>query len=290
MEISIAEYNVVIGICAGVVAILPFIEEFWPKTKSYKRKNLWKGSILFIAIGIGVWGTVAKDKKNELDTNKNGLNESNENLKNAYKVIDSIRGYVEKSKNILKENIDNLHALNGTIRDNIDRLLYITKKMNNTDEEQSDMAQESGELDFNFDTPISSDADITFKIGSNELKGGSIKGLNNTFITPSLKDGKFILNCKLYDSYNHLLLEIDSNDWWINPNSKEKLNWDDKGLELIDNKDKVIFSLDIQKNKTIVLHSILFSATDDYDKNGNEKFKKLFVYTGRHWIHKRAPI
>lgn|GEM_PF-5142392 len=75
-----------------------------------------------------MWGTVAKDKKNELDTTINELNKSKENLKNAYKVIDSIRGYVEKSKDILKENIDTLHALNGTIRDIIDRTLYTSNR------------------------------------------------------------------------------------------------------------------------------------------------------------------
>ena len=85
---------------------------------------------------------------------------------------------------------------------------------------------------------------------------------------------------------------------------KYKLNYDNKGFEVIDEKDNILFSIDIRKNNTIKIqgwyptspnsirvigdkYMVVLVYGSMYD-NLNGYFKQLFQYTGKNWLHKRV--
>ena len=78
-------------------------------------------------------------------------------------------------------------------------------------------------------------------------------------------------------------------------------------LEIIDDKNNVIFSLDVLKDNVIKIQGIMIwkhqhgitivgdkemleggNFDNQYHDSFNTKFKRLFVYTGMNWLHKRV--
>jgi hypothetical protein len=114
---TIPEYNIVIGICAAAIAVLAFDDEL-SKKKWLSIFKKYKLLIFIVATCVGVWASVKKDSTTD-------LNNSKENTKTAYKIIDSLRQYIDTVKISLNEE----SKKNKQLGDTLERLVINTNEL-----------------------------------------------------------------------------------------------------------------------------------------------------------------
>lgn len=148
--------------------------------------------------------------------------------------------------------------------------------------------------------------------------------INFLYIRLDVKTMTTLFNKEIYDIDRNLIAEIENNRWRINKNFIGKFNYDEKGVEIIDNQGKIVFSLDIIDSVSIRIQGIFIdrnfnkgiliaghlsneifpiktpeSMAEILDKKKlsyenafkeaveRVQFKQLFQYTGNNWLHKR---
>lgn len=154
--------------------------------------------------------------------------------------------------------------------------------------------------------------------------GLSQDNINFLYIRLDVKTMTTLFNKEIYDLDGNLIAEIENNRWRINRNFIGKFNYDEEGVEIIDNQGKIVFSLNIVDSVSIRVQGIFI---DRYFHRGvliagylkNEffpiktpeniaeilkkknlsyenalkeaiervEFRQLFEYTGNDWLHKR---
>jgi hypothetical protein len=182
-----------------------------------------------------------------------------------------------------------------------------------------------GKLDLEFDTPLKDKDSVTviFGISStnyvwewNKNKFIEIGGMAGfDVVNLKIKNSKVVLSVVANDYVGNWLAEIDQNYWRRNQSQISKFNYDSKGFEIINNKNKVCFSVDILPDNTIKIQGvfsflnkgIILVAHDDaletftigtggniqqnifeqIDAASKVYIKPLFSYSGEHWIGKR---
>ncbi|MEQ9442700.1 MAG: hypothetical protein RIG62_26905 [Cyclobacteriaceae bacterium] len=77
-----------------------------------------------------------------------------------------------------------------------------------------------------------------------------------------IKDGKLLIDIDLYGMYGTLIAQMRSNEWQLNRNNYFDKNFDDKGLEVTDNRGTVVLQLYIVNDVAVI--SGLFYDPDGY--------------------------
>ncbi len=125
-------------------------------------------------------------------------------------------------------------------------------------------------------------------------------GLNTLFF--QIKNNTLLVTMTIYDAQKNLIAEVDSNKWRINKNLVSKFNFDEKGLEIFDNKGRIALSIDILFNNTIQIQGLiendvqvlyltengaLFTTPNENEGIVNflkrDPYRQLFKYTGKKW-------
>lgn len=163
-----------------------------------------------------------------------------------------------------------------------------------------------GTLVFNFKKPVNSIKDITFSMATGTLlspvQGSRMNQGTFPFEIGELHN-KVFLNAEVIDQNNNHIVSIENNNWIVNPHVINRLNYDNNGFEVIDDMSNVLFSIDIFPDNRIKFQGFIFfkdivlvigdkeiTFVDNVKnfKEATKYFKRLFVYTGTNWLHKRA--
>ncbi len=173
----------------------------------------------------------------------------------------------------------------------------------------------TGNFDFTFDTPLSDNDEIFFPLGGiiQILTVSQLKKDIDFHQPFSFKiiNQKLVMSCTIYDLEGKWVAEVENNKWRINKNNTGKFNYDNKGFEVFDNKGRIVMSLDIRKNKNIILQGVYVSPNDPQvtimtpstslllrstnpstdqkilTQIKNARFEQLFNYTGAFWHSSR---
>ncbi|MEJ7827700.1 MAG: hypothetical protein WKF91_05885, partial [Segetibacter sp.] len=171
----------------------------------------------------------------------------------------------------------------------------------------------TGEINLITDEQLLPEDMVTFVLGGtnfgNPVKAwnaGASFGLVGGYepIKFKIKNNTIVISLECYDKDGYYIGEIDENKWRRNPNYTSKFNYDKKGVEIIDNRNQVAFSIDIldshrlllqgvigvkQKNSVIIIGMNLMdvkpfgypSLQEIINKAG---IKQLFEYTGKNYL------
>lgn len=197
--------------------------------------------------------------------------------------------------------------------------------------EEAEMNAQTGRLEMSFNREVSNQDRVMVTFGNNtgwntvqEIKNGAKPFLVEDTDPLSIRfDNKnnLIFDLKVFDLDGNLVAEIVDNYWRPNKNFVGKFNYDDKGFEVIDNKDNIAISVDITGSNKITIqgmfvikeakaiwihgmggttnfpmknHSITsyYIGNKDYNIALDEaikkvKMKRIFKYTGDKWLHIR---
>lgn len=108
------------------------------------------------------------------------------------------------------------------------------------------------------------------------------------------------LNGRIEDIEGKIIMELEDNKWRVNKKFLGKFNFDKKGLEIIDDFGRIIFSIDLSNERTIKIRGIALINENSFcivsdngcllSKTGNLKTKlnlnptkKIFKYLGNKW-------
>lgn len=238
------------------------------------------------------------------------------NLTSEVKKLSEINNSIaSKTDNIVAENkllTEQNIELTNKAKILIEKVGALTEKshvlLNKLDVKTDDEFAISGEFNLLLDKEQS---DITLHYGSNEIinpKESFIFGLNINGMSVSanyapiyflIANDVLYITTKLYDEEANLIVEIENNKWRLNKNFVSKFNFDDKGVEIFDNKGRVFFSVNILPQNTIEIQAILASGKtlDLVTPNGffggingdgisilnTLNIQPLFEYTGNKW-------
>jgi hypothetical protein len=138
-------------------------------------------------------------------------------------------------------------------------------------------------------------------------------------ISIKLANGKIVLSMKFYNIDNEIVGEIVNSEWLLNTNFFKR-NYDDYAIEVIDNYDVVVMQIRLEDNKITIngiIHcsNLMFICNEDsmlqLDTNYKieemmkqrfgrslketyfdygRKIQRLFDYTGKDWLGKRAKF
>jgi len=98
--------NIIIGVCGLMLGILAFADEISRLNKwlNWIKSIIFKIIVVVLAVFFGTWATLTKEN-----------NSAEQSARSSYKIIDSIGTYVATTKKILRNQIDTLYLLNGSI-------------------------------------------------------------------------------------------------------------------------------------------------------------------------------
>lgn len=234
---------------------------------------------------------------------------------------------IEATKALAQE-IKQLQDINNGIVQNIEKLStasgYILKNIKTTTKEHSEENALSGQLDLGYSKPFSDNDLLQISFGGYTMgntfsqvkkwKPHLFAFADNRSVDPikfSVVDNKLVVTLKAFDIYGNWIVEIENNNWHRNPNYTGKFNYDNRGFEIVDNKDNISLNLDLLSNNKIKMQGyipvkevgLVLIAGTKYSTNlylarGEEaiiqeinkvEIRQLFEYTGKNWLHKRKP-
>lgn len=124
-----------------------------------------------------------------------------------------------------------------------------------------------------------------------------------------MKDGKFVFSLKLYNQYGNIIFDMEEGQWALKRSDVFSVNYDSKGVEIIDKQGNVILQIDLFENEfrisgtffaidhvslmTPKLLTRLFYNDMNFSSNLNHFYGMLnrkFVHYGENYLGKRLPI
>lgn len=116
---------------------------------------------------------------------------------------------------------------------------------------------------------------ITILIGSNKYEIDRLLLISDSALNPfkgSLisiplsiklsKEGNLLVNCTFRDLSGKIVAELTENEWEVNPNNFFKRNYDDHGLEVIDQEGIMKLQIDFINNETLKIGGIIRDIND----------------------------
>lgn len=208
---------------------------------------------------------------------------------------------------------DSIRYIVNSIKDLTDKNNKLSSLIRNEAEKSYLENSSRGTLVFNFQKPVKSIKDITFICANGTFESTPILSIKDEGKSPSqtnfipfkigIQNNKVYLDAEVIDqSFTHIV-SIEKNNWIVNPHIINRLNYDDNGFEVIDDMSNVLFSIDIFPDNKIKFQGFIYTSNiiivaGDKKvtlinniksfKDADKYFKKLFVYTGSNWLHKRA--
>ena len=152
---------------------------------------------------------------------------------------------------------------------------------------------------------VEEDLDLNGLLTMIPAQGFYLTDVNNNDLSLKLRGKTLIINVKIRDENGRELLSIDNNNWFRNPNLISKFNYDNKGLEIVDESGDIVFSIDIT-NDILIIQEVLknrqqnkicisgiygtqiIKLTDDYRPVIKRYIVPIFDYTGDSWLGQRV--
>lgn len=259
-------------------------------------------------------GTYFKGKKDgsQIDNIENVTQTTKELTIQVKTLVTENTNLIEKTNDLISD----VEELTKVSQENISIIKSLTSK---------EFAQTAiqGKLNLEFDKALKDKDSVTIIFGTsttnyvwewNKAKYISIGGFEP--ISLKIVNEKIVLSLVANDFGGNWLAEIDHNYWRRNQSQISKFNYDSKGFEIINNKNKVSFSIDILPDNVIKIqgifsylnNGIILVAQDDtthffrigtdgnmqqnilqqIDAASKISIKPIFSYTGDNWVGKRA--
>ena len=299
---------IIIFVCAALYAFVDYY-----KTK--KIKDLGFAILLFIGVIATFIQTLNDDEQSD---NIEALSRIDTSLSHHLDTLQLLNNKISTNTNELTAQIkhlsDSIKKLNDSIYGTVIGINNVSAKNLRVANEvqtitKNEIAENTLNGEFHFDKILTKKEIITIRAGNLGI-GSFSNPIGFMFDSVQIVDlniinSELMVNAKIFDRDMNLLVEIVNNKWRVNPHFKNKMNYDSKGFEIIDDKDAVVFSINIISETTIDLRGILFNGqnylilTDNYivrwDKKTFDNYKmslpkeikKIFVYTGKDWLGKR---
>jgi hypothetical protein len=273
--------------------------------KDFKIKLVTYSEIILALIitGFSLYKDYKSDQQHDRIERLDGLNNT---LERKINNLASINNSIARNSQSIELDNKKLAEKNSKLSDTLRLMLSDINKLSN---QQYDENSTRGTLVFKFNKQVKTYKDFYFQVGGNIREGApTIEFLGDPIpLIFAIRSDRLFISGQIIDYERNHLVEINNNEWLVNAHIKDKLNYDNKGFEVIDDRDNVIFSIDILKNNTIKIQGIflqrdtrLITIIGDKEilsagnignrehDSFNNKFRKLFVYTGRNWLHKRS--
>lgn len=293
--------------------------------------DIFTSPIFFLVLGIlALYGTYLKGKKDgrQIDMIEKFSKETNTLITH----IDTIQKLhvqlTDQINTIVREN----SILSRTANDLITQVQELTQASHKTLSSvegitSKEFAQNAiqGKLNLQFDTPLKDEDSVTMIFGPSTTnyvwewnKKGYLRIGKFDPINLKIINRRVVLSLVANDFFGNWLAEVDQNYWRRNQSQISKFNYDSKGFEIMNNKNKVCFSIDILPHNTIRIQGIFSFLNDgiilvahdnalDWFTIGSEGniqqnifnqieaaskiyIKPLFSYTGDNWIGKRSDM
>ena len=320
--------------------MINYLPKNWPSLTNYFYNN-WPAIVLFIA---GIFALLAtffsttqdSQQKNNIEQLGFKNKELSEEVKKLGTINNTISTRIEEITTANKKTVDENLLLSRQSRElisEVQKLTGETKTLVKLVNERTAYAAaenlQSGELH------------ITFEPTFQNIISGTIGGMTSTSTIENINKGnslfkiggkdplsmkfdhkKMLISMRVFDLEGHLIAEVENNYWRPNKNFTGKMNYDDKGFEVIDNMGNIAVSIDIVGNNQIIIQGIfpmqtektliiagkgselirLINTEDEAEKFGqtlksynlivkskieNVQMRQLFEYTGKNWLHKR---
>jgi len=290
--------------------------------------NILTSPIFFFLIAILVsYATYLKGKKDgsQMDSIEKNSTETNDRTTQINSLEKLNLQLVGQINSIVKENSNLSHTANDLITQ-VKELTQTSNKVlssvESTTSKQFVQNAIQGKLNLEFDAPLEDRDSVTIIFGGSTTnyvwewnKNGYIRIGNFDPINLKIQNRHVVLSLVANDFFENWLAEIDQNYWRRNQSQISKFNYDSKGFEIMNNKNKVCFSIDILPHNTIRIqgvfaflnNGIIFVAhenTLEYFTIGTKgnvqesifkqieaaskiQIKPLFSYSGDNWIGKR---
>lgn len=269
----------------------------------------------FLVLGILLLiGTYFKGKKDgsQIDNIENVSETTKELTTQVKTLVTENTTLIERTNDLISD----VRELTKVSQENISTIKALTSK---------EFAQNAiqGKLNLEFDHALKDEDSVTVIFGTSTTnyvwewnRTAYIKIDNFEPIRLKIVDKKIVLSLVANDFGGNWLAEIDQNYWRRNQSQISKFNYDSKGFEIMNNKNKVSFSINILPHNTIKIQGIfsyinngkIFVAHDDtlewftFGSQGNIQqnilqqidnaskiyIKPIFSYTGDSWLGKRA--
>jgi len=293
--------------------------------------DIFTSPIFFLVLAIlASYATYLKGKKDGAQIDK--IEKVSTETKVLTTHIDTIQKLhlqlTDQINTIVRENSILSHTANDLIT-HIQELIQASHKTLSSVETMTskEFAQNAiqGKLNLEFDMPLKDEDSVTVIFGESTTnlvsewnKNKYIQIGNFELINLKIINRRVVLSVVANDFLGNWLAEVDQNYWRRNQSQISKFNYDSKGFEIMNNKNKVCFSIDILSHNTIRIQGIfsflssriIFVAHDNklewfgIGSEGNIQqnildqidavskihIKPLFSYSGDNWIGKRSDM
>jgi len=301
-----------------ISGIITAIATYYDDTEGSKRIK-WPVVLIAVAGIVAVIGTfVSSNGDAAQKDNIENLGKENKELNTEIKQLEELDTKISKHNEQLGEENKVLTGQSRALIADVKKLTAKSQQLIRTINERTayEAAENlvSGELKIDFKPTFHND-EITVILG-NDTSTNSMKRLSNgtsrlfSFgsqdpITFNFAHNKINISSTIFDQEGNLIAEIDANSWRPNKNMICRFNYDNRGLEVIDNKRRIVFNIDI-KNDSLVIQGVFNDSEHKqvwiYGNNGmngldisrqreidnlRTSIRPLFVYTGKNWLHKR---
>lgn len=310
-----------IGLLTGIGIIVNYLilkndaEKNDLKVKQMAIVQLIIGAIL----GLAAYFTTVEDsnQKDRIETLGKLNNQLAAHIDTLSMLTDSIAKKIKANTDTTQTSVKRNISLSDSINDltkAVQLLVSISR-----DENREGFAKNtiSGEFDFRFNKMYNSDDILYMDYGTNisveKVSSPAFRAKEGELGEPFqlyAKGNRLMINAKIYDNYHNLLFEVKDNKWRANTHIYNKINFDSRGVEVIDDMDLVRLSIDIISDSLVKVRGIFADgptmvdvvsdagtstyllsdpkSVQDLIKSA-EKTIKLFSYTGNHWIGVRNP-
>lgn len=115
-----------------------------------------------------------------------------------------------------------------------------------------------------YKTIIPESNSVQFNLFGDTNQGLSLFGFKNFRpVIFTYKDKKVFVTAQIYDREGKIVCEIENNEWSTNSNNFYKRNYDSQAVEVIDQYNNVVLSVELQSENIIDLKGIFFSDRGD---------------------------
>ena len=216
---------------------------------------------LIIALGI-FFGTKAKDESMK-EENKQEMNKLRDTIVLKNKEIQDKQDEVTLLNKENQRLINELLSTTTSIRTLTTKVDEITSQTNTISNQINDEIREKGTFALSVDLAD----EYTFSIGSNfyiRTRKSMEKGTRLQVGFPfrlKIKNDSLFINTAINNKEGHLVLYIVDNKWGLDKSKTFSINFDEKGLEVMNNYGRIIFQLNLDNN-------IINVQAINYNQNG----------------------
>lgn len=224
-----------------------------------KKMNMLVIGIIVMLLGTGI-GTYIINKSGSYESAKT-IQDLKDTLSLKNEELQQKQISFEKKQdenNLLQEKIlefqKKLDSNTNSITEVTKAISEVAIKTNQISNLIKNEQREKGKLVFDIDDQNYNQYNVKFGglttvFTKEELKKGKSSGVNDIVFATKMKDGKFVFSLKLYNQYGNIIFDMEEGQWALKRSDVFSVNYDSKGVEIIDKQGNVILQIDLFENE-----------------------------------------